>query len=142
MTTDLIGLGRECREDKHFRWMPGMLGRDGDWWGRVIAVWHHDASNTDVVTWHVEDTVPGRTRQWPHTAIPDLADPATLGCLLALVREKWGKSALTLTGGSGEWRVNVCLCGCVGGYAPDLYRDQDVHPTEAAALVAALKAAP
>ena len=66
-------------------------------------------------------------------ALPDLSDPATLGCVLALVREAWGCDWLTcqpllpLVGVHG-WRV-------VGTSA------QSDH-TEAAALVAALEAAP
>ena len=65
--------------------------------------------------------------------LPDLSDPATLGCLLALVREAWGCDSLTcqpllpLVGVHG-WRV-------VGTSAQS-------DNTEAAALVAALEAAP
>jgi hypothetical protein len=62
---------------------------------------------------------------------PDLTDPATLGCLLALVREATGdREAHTVPGVLRGWR---CV---VGGIA------SVVAPTEAAALVAALEAAP
>jgi hypothetical protein len=67
--------------------------------------------------------------------IPDLTDPATLGCLLALVREAWGDGVYLLP--DGGWYVkgarlkngssiNLGICAS----------------TEAEALVAALKAAP
>jgi hypothetical protein len=65
-------------------------------------------------------------------AYPDLTDPATLGCLLALVREAWG-SPHAYVGHSDRW-VAAFRCE-VGGRA-------FASTTEAAALVAALEAAP
>ena len=74
----------------------------------------------------------------PHI-MPDLNDAATVGCLLALVREAWGFQAfVSLT--SGGWQV--------WGFPwePDLTSSSRSRlasgPTEAAALVAALEAAP
>jgi len=66
--------------------------------------------------------------------IPDLTDPATLGCLLALVREAWGDEAMAAwphpqAGRAKAWRV----------WRPGL--PVAYGPTEAAALVAALEAA-
>lgn len=77
-------------------------------------------------------------RQWPY-GYPDLTDPATLGCLLALVREahnaphawvetRYGKRARVLDP-QGMSEGARMLCGWTIG-------------TEAAALVAALEAAP
>ena len=69
--------------------------------------------------------------------VPDLADPATLGCLLALVREAWGQDDLAAvqigTDGKGgqEWAVRSHL------HAPR----QHLGWGEAHALVAALRAA-
>lgn len=65
--------------------------------------------------------------------LPDLADPATLGCLLALVREAWGDPYLCCVGDRETgWRLD--------GYAAV----EDIHSyrSEAEALVAALEAAP
>jgi len=109
-----------------WRWMPGMLRlRDapgkadhGKREGRVEA--RDDWSYAE----------------WP--CLPDLTDPATLGCLLALVRESWGQTSYTMYYYSrwmscGRWT----LCAD---------RDQEVDPgddvTEAGALVCALEAAP
>ena len=68
----------------------------------------------------------------PADAEPDLTDPATLGCLLALVREAYADPAFCIQ--------------CVAGY---WYEDSDKrelvprsNETEAEALVAALEAAP
>jgi len=61
MTEEQIALGRRAVACKGWRWMPGML----DQWGLRYAGTHVN-----------------------HTrAIPDVTDPATLGCLLALVRK-------------------------------------------------------
>ena len=59
--------------------------------------------------------------------LPDLTDPATLGCLLALVREALDIPYLCISiSPEGRWWVD--------GYS--------LHDTEAEALVAALEAAP
>jgi hypothetical protein len=111
MNEEQIALARRAVACKGWRWMPGMA----DCWG-------------------------GRVREGDgldrSSAFPDLTDPATLGCLLALVRQahgcseahvyyatvsrlwvvRWGKS------GVGQWTV-------------------DSH-TEVESLVAALEAAP
>jgi len=70
---------------------------------------------------------------------PDLTDPATLGCLLALVREAWGwDSAFTCHDESG-WCVNSGADCDVD--LQDEAGDAERYVTEAAALVAALEAA-
>jgi hypothetical protein len=72
------------------------------------------------------DEFPDRTK-----GLPDFRDAATLGCLLALVRRAWGDPCMYLAPADG-WYVGK------GG------RDSmpGEGPTEAAALVAALEAAP
>ena len=66
--------------------------------------------------------------------LPDLTDPATLGCLLALVREAWGDEHLhngRRIAGWGVWTsASTPIPQCVGK-----------GDTEAEALVAALEAA-
>jgi hypothetical protein len=64
--------------------------------------------------------------------VPDLSDPATVvGCLLALVREAWGDPAAHAVP-DGDWHVY--------GDMPET--EYGTGDTEAAALVAALEAAP
>ena len=90
--------------------------------------WGYPAFSTiDVGATGVAETV-----EWgdvPRRSLPDLTDPATLGCLLALVRKAWREPDAYIAPADG-WFVNVRF---------------GVHfeaPTEAAALVAALEAAP
>lgn len=63
--------------------------------------------------------------------LPDLTDPATLGCLLALVRAAWDDPA-AWAAPDGDWHVF--------GDMPET--EYGIGDTEAAALVAALEAAP
>jgi len=60
-------------------------------------------------------------------ALPDLTDPATLGCLLALVREAWD---------------DRYLCASLSPRKLWMVDGWSLHDTEAEALVAALEAAP
>jgi hypothetical protein len=73
--------------------------------------------------------------------VPDLRDPATLGCLLALVRDAWPTASTTTNyhgmydpgrGHYHRWVVSYCT----GGDWKQAHGD-----TEAEALVAALEAA-
>jgi len=82
---------------KGWRWMPGMLDTTGRRFieyadcGEAAWLWVAD----DGCEWL---PVEGR--------LPDLTDPATLGCLLALVREAYGKPGiLARRFGSSLWRV-------------------------------------
>jgi len=122
---NLEELARRAVACKRWRWMPGMLSekglrvirRDSD--GYVVGYYQDN--------WYMAECVAG--------TLPDLTDPATLGCLLALVREAWGAGAYLLPDGgwyvkgarlkSGD-SINLGICA----------------KTEAEALVAALEAAP
>jgi hypothetical protein len=124
MTPDLEALARRAVACPRWRWMPGMLRlRDapgkadhGKREGRVEA--RDDWSYAE----------------WP--CLPDLTDPATLGCLLALVREAWSEPILSVAWAGGRWYVvQRILCSV------DALRWIDTA-TEAEALVAALEAAP
>ena len=133
--TSLEELGRRAVACKHWRWMPGMLV--GGW--VIDGACPHQWANGN--PWRQERNniiiLPDE--------LPDLSDPATLGCLLHLVQEAWNAC-----------RISVCF----SAYMPDatkrwsvpisFFKDQRdlVHvpsfygETQAEALVAALEAAP
>ena len=109
MSQDLARRAVAC---KGWRWLPGMR-------------------------WTLPGThLAGRFRNMllDPEAVPDLTDPATLGCLLALVREAWGDPLMQVMNAGGGW---------VGFRPAPIWTDKEgCYETEAEALVAALEAAP
>lgn len=111
MTEEQIALARRAVACRGWRWMAGM----SYWWNG-----HQD---------RVADTEPGTLRT-NGELLPDLTDPATLGCVLALVREAHQQDSLSpVKVGRDRW--------CLADYGTTAL-DGD---TEAALLVAALEAA-
>jgi len=76
MTDDMKARARRAVKCDRSRWMPGMCTDD------MLLVVRQDASRRIQVT-------DGVTMWWrdSDSALPDFSDPATRGCLLALVRE-------------------------------------------------------
>ena len=122
MTEEQTALARRTVACKGFRWLPGMLDPFGR---RVMCVWPDDLG----IKWsHIPENCVVRDAD----ALPDLSDAATLGCLLALVREAWNDQRAYMRAGFGwEWITDYC----VEKWPPG-------GETEAEALVAALEAAP
>ena len=108
-------LGKRLVACKDFRPMRGMLDMQGRTWDQSLL-------------WRWSNEVD----------VPDLRDPATLGCVLAMVREAHGKPAVPMFWGD-YWQVvytSELEDGCAGH---EHIGDGD---TEAEALVVALEAAP
>jgi hypothetical protein len=129
MTEAQVGLAKRAAACKGWRWMPGMLasldGIDGDYRARVCRV-DNDRFWSDATPLPYDLT----------SYVPDLSDPATLGCLLALVREAWGDSEMHMALGAKGW---VWLTGESRVY--DVVIPINAGETEDEALVAALEAA-
>ena len=67
---EATALGKRVVACRHFRPMRGMLDMQGRTWdASLLWRWSNDVD------------------------VPDLRDPATLGCVLALVREAWDDDA-------------------------------------------------
>jgi hypothetical protein len=113
MSEHITALARRAVACKGWRWMSGMRWRTEDDRGRL------------------DDYQPEYMGR-PPDALPDLTDPATLGCLLACVREAWNDQRAYMRAGFGwEWITDYC----VERWPPG-------GETEAEALVAALEGAP
>lgn len=134
MTEEQIDLGKRAVACKNWRWMPGMATNSK--FRRVVA-----ACPVESVPCCAEE---GATEDDCHAVwlehadlLPNLTDPATLGCLLARVREAWGDSEMHMTLGAKGW---VWLTGESRVYGVVL--PINAGDTEAEALVVALEAAP
>jgi hypothetical protein len=133
LPADLDDLARLLVTLPWWRWMAGARGRcesEGDWW-RFTSANGASGETGGYATFFAADP-----EEWG--VLPDLSDPATLGCLRALVRD--------LTGSPGLY------VRCYEPAAPDMSgvvrrrwrcmdaqgrrAQHDDHPTEAHALVA------
>ena len=116
MTLD--DLARRAVACKRWRWLPGMLTTDGIRLVRVDPDEYSIGYSTGGYVWALNAD-----------ALPDLTDAATLGCLLALVREAHGDVV---------WLHHDCCVWVVCG----LPEDPGGSDTQAEALVVALESAP
>ncbi len=133
-----VNLARRAVACKRWRWMPGMLTIDGD---RILATTNAspDAIILDATVCCMSDRdidVDVRIGLYDG-ALPDLDDPATLGCLLALVREAWGRHVSSIRTDAGWTMRRMGASGWVVGLPVS-----DAKATEDESLVAALEAAP
>jgi hypothetical protein len=125
MTEEQIALARRAVACKGWRWIAGMK-----------AIRHEE----HCTSWfRIEETLRRLAGDWA-SALPDLTDPATLGCLLALVREAWGDHATSFANGYEEpqnvWVVHN------GRFSSDDYGHEIAKgSTEVEALVVALETA-
>lgn len=145
MTPELTELARRVVACPRWRWMPGMLVAGPGWFdcARLCDV---DPASGLPDLWEYRGYVRGpcaagrsaNTDRWDHTdAYPDLTDPATLGCLTALVREAWGDPEAHLALGAAGW---VLMSG--ESRVSDVVYPSPAGRTEAEALVNALEATP
>jgi hypothetical protein len=128
MTEAQVELAKRALACRGWRWMPGMSTSNG---GRVFAV---DVDGSCQLDFGAEEVPFWCTPETMSKMTPEVTDPATVGCLLALAREVWSDPYLCAVGDPDTgWRVDAVTA-----------QVQDLHGyrIEAEALVAALEAAP
>lgn len=130
MTDEMKELATRAVACKHWRWMPGMLAIDSDGKDRDALV-----INTAGALIYEDDRGALLEAYVSYTNIPDLTDPATLGCLLALVREAWDAPAAVPVYKTGRWWVSM-------PHPVKAWWNTPREFSEAAALVGALEVAP
>ncbi len=135
--TKLEALGTRAVACKGWRWMPGMLGLSTHSSSRSIWIRIVDPPQDDT------------SECWP-----DFSDPATIGCLLALVREAWHSPSLHTRLGVDGWELRDTYCTAIEGKPTTVVCGLDwmgagssidpngPHAGEIEALVAAWEAAP
>jgi hypothetical protein len=123
-------LARRAIACKRWRWMPGMLSVKG------LRVVRRDDDRYVIGYYANRESLSERV-----VDLPDLSDPATLGCLLALVRKAWGDEASVSLNISSFWAVGGAKIqkGKSAGHTINL---GIWKLTEVEALVAALEVAP
>lgn len=120
-------LGRRAVASKRWRWLPGML---------ILGHGEHRAVIKGIA-WPIEATNGMNARPIAADELPDLSTPATLGCLLHLVREAYSDARITL-----EWDHNMQVWSCGVSARDWSWTNHGAGDTEAKALVVALEAAP
>jgi len=125
MPVELEALARRAMSCKHWRWMPGMLTTQNF---RLVEI------DPTLIVCDGRSMMHFRTRiclTWP-----ELTDSATLGCLLAVVREAWNDPTASVWFDDtkyGDGQMWMWRAGDKG---------RCMYDTEAEALVAALEGAP
>ena len=133
MTEEQTALASRAVACEGWRWMPGMRASLSS--GLVVRLAEHDEGSL----WHAilagGATCTVDMRYPSYTVAPDLSDPATVGCLLALVREAWGGKCGYMHNSGYQW---LWIVRPLKG----MPAVRGAGASEAESLVAALEAAP
>jgi hypothetical protein len=123
MNTEEVEISKRAVSCKKWKWLPGMraVGRKG-----APEAW-----------FRVEENLPKLHGDWSE-ALPDLSDPATIGCLLSLVREVCGDKEMAYSRCESGW---VLLLGSSRVGVASMIFPSKTSVTEAGLLVNALEEA-
>jgi hypothetical protein len=129
MTEEQIALAKRAVACNGWRWMSGMLRGDG-----FRCIWVDEEERELAAPTWCKNGMEWKNGRTGSKDLPDLTDPATLGCLLALVREARSEPTYLptcLDVHDEAWVVN-----------PPIPWRQTRYESYASVLVAALEAAP
>ena len=137
MDDPTLNLARRAVACKGWRWRPGMLTHEGYLLTRKRG---------DLWTCAAQDgrglgRILGLARLSLRGSFPDLSDPATLGCLLALVRKAWGDPTFYVVCAGVKIKDTDVFGWDFFGQFKGLSCRGLLYRSEAEALVAALEAA-
>ena len=151
MTDELQDLARRAVACPAWRWVPGMVITSDRWpyrggYGgihpraRVVNVDTRCTPAEVEFSWGYDCNDGGDPVRFG--CLPDFADPLTVLALLLLVREAWRDEGIAVRGvwegpGLRHWHVEAG-----GAHGAEFAQLDGAHSSEAAALVAALEAAP
>ena len=141
----MTDLGRRAVACKAWRWMRGMTGVDAH--GTRFIVTGYAAEHGDKLLARAVDDGDAEgfafvedddvSRDWYDDPTPDMTDPATLGCVLAILRDVYRDPCLHLGWFSTLDGERWCVMTIAVGGGPAF-----TATSEAEALVLALEAAP
>ena len=128
-----------------FKWAPGMRGQGSIYWKKTTAPYRGRIDVMEgrpcVIVRRILARGTCEAIFFAEDPVPDIADPATIGCMLAQVREAWGNERMHPAwtdehvihedgGCTGEWYMEYSLV------------DDNSYDTEAEAIIAAMEALP
>lgn len=130
MNAEELGIARRLVACKGWVWIPGMVNEDGARFVCMEGVRKHRFWGPTRGKWHLIIGTP----------FPDISDELTRLGVLAVVRRAWGDDSIGITKAGDEWAVTMAYVEIVSGDARMSILRRG--PTELAALLAALEAAP
>lgn len=138
---EALALGKRAVACRGWRWMPRMHGLDIHANGFTFLFAHPSGGAIVLQDGAVLQTLPV-SREFMRLTLPDLRDPATLGCLLALVREAHGALVYVEPRWDLAWRLVPMMWEVYTMSDSSTIGPSYKGATEAEALVAALEGAP
>ena len=137
---DVEQLAKRAVACKGWRWMRGMLCLvDEDGYGaRIVYVGHTGGASQTADSYEGGGIITtGCIREG---SLPDLTDPATMGCIMSLVREAWGEPGLSCIGWrTDEGASSFMMMGGDNYKMKSVIMGQTEHSTRAEAVIVALE---